>query len=273
MKRIVATPWYGGKSKGAIFDFIPKLLEYNNTYCEPFSGAATILLNRPCSIREILNDADRNVVNFFQMLRDRGPELIELCQRTPFAQDEYSRCKIAFEDGIEDPLERARAWYVLAAQGRAGEFGHRWKSCVRSEAQFANRVDDSFDVVTNRLRRVTITNMDGVELMRQIDGPEVTFYVDPPYPAETRGPVGKYRVDTTDDLHTRLLETVTATEFEAQCTISTYDTPLYRDALGAWHRYELEVTAHSADGHGETKKRIETVYCNRLPQRHSLSLF
>ena len=263
--RLASIPYFGGKQKTKLFEVIPRLLEYSHTYCEPFCGAASILLNRPCSSREIINDIDGNVVNFFRMLRERGPELIEKCQLTPFAYDEFERCRERMAQGIEDPIERARAWYVLTAQSRAGEYAHRWKSVAKSEAQFANRVDEAFPVIVNRLRRVSISNKDAVDLIEQIDGSEVTLYIDPPYPQSTRCSTRNYAHDSSDDLHERLLAAVTAPDFASQCVISSYPNEQYDTALSAWHRYEIDVQAHSSTEYDA--RRIEALYVNRLPAR------
>ena len=279
--RITAAPWYGGKSKGALPDFIHKYLEYtrDGVYCEPYGGMASILLNRRPTKAEVLNDVDGNIVRFFEILRSRGDELIAALQCTPFARDEFENCVRAFDDGPpSDPIERARVWYVCVAQSRAGEFKKRWKAGRRDESAFANRVDEHFPAIMERLRRVSIENLDGADCIRKYDGPDTTMYLDPPYPLETRSKSGNYACDTSADLHSRLLDAVTAPDFESQCAISTYRNDLYDERLADWYRVQIPVFAHAAvgkqnGGRNSPYKRTETLYVNRLPERHSLALF
>ena len=275
-KRLVATPYYGGKAKGQIFEVVLQHLEQSEIYVEPFSGAATILLNRRPSTFEILNDVDGNVVTFFRVLRDHPDELIRRLQLTPYAKDEFESCKEKLAIGLEcDEIERARWWYVCVAQSRAGEVALRWKiGRIRDETCFANRIDDSLRLISERLRRVAIHNKDAVELVGYYNSEEATCYCDPPYPLSVRRKTGKYKHDSTDDLHDRLMDAVTAPDYRAQCVISSYRNDLYDERLADWHRIEVEVCGHAADGDSrEAKLRTECLYVNRMPRRQSFALF
>ena len=275
-KRIVATPYYGGKAKGQIFEVIQQCLEYNEIFVEPFAGAATTLLNRRPSTFEVLNDKDGNVSNFFRCLRDDGKELIERLKLTPYAKQEFESCRDTLNaETWDSDIERARCWYVCVAQSRAGEVGLRWKlGRIRDETCFANRVDDQLPLIVERLRRVAIHNEDAVKLVSYYNHKDVTCYCDPPYPLEVRTKVGKYPRDSSDELHERLLDAVTAPEYEAQCVISSYPNERYDAALKDWHRIEVEVCGHAADGGSkQAKLRTEVLYVNRMPKRQSMGLF
>ena len=60
-----------------IIPMIPK----HTVYVEPFCGGATILFKKPfpCvsdrhDYREVINDLNSNVINFFKVLRDDGQD-------------------------------------------------------------------------------------------------------------------------------------------------------------------------------------------------------
>ncbi len=138
----IAFGWYGGKYSH--LDWLLPLLPYTTHYCEPFGGSAAVLINRKPSPVETYNDIDREVVNFFRMLRDKQDELLQAIALTPFSREEL---RIASEDpldGLTD-LERARRFFVRARQVRTGlaqtaSVG-RWAHCkLTSRAGMAGAV-------------------------------------------------------------------------------------------------------------------------------------
>ena len=270
--QLTAVPYFGGKARIRLHDWIQSHLDKGQIYVEPFAGALSILLNRERSYFECANDLDGNVVNFFRCLRDHGGELLEKLRLTPISREEFVHCQHTLEHNEPDDIEQARCWYVLVHQSRAGAFAHRWKASKKRRLdEFANRVDYILPLIVERIRRVQFENRDAVELVaKYADDPDTVIYCDPPYPKETRGSVGDYRLDTSDDLHDRLLDAVTQDDVHAQVVISTYDSDRYRERLAGWHRAELEVVRHAADG---SHKGTEVLYANRLPRRKSLDLF
>ena len=270
--QLTAVPYFGGKARKRLHNWIQSHLDMRQIYLEPFAGALSILLNRKRSYFECANDLDGNVVNFFRCLRDNGDELLEKLRLTPISREEFEDCKKKLEYNEPDDIELARCWYVLVHQSRAGAFAHRWKASKKRRLdEFANRVDYILPLIVERLRRVQFENRDAVELVdKYSDDPDTVIYCDPPYPAETRGSVGDYRLDTSDDLHDRLLAAVTKDTVKAQIVISTYDSTRYSDRLAGWHRSELEVVRHAADG---SHKGTEVIYANQLPKGYSLALF
>jgi len=85
----------------------------HRVYCEPFGGAASVLLQkRPC-YAEIYNDLDSEVVNLFCIVRDRGSELREALRYTPFSRIEF---ELSYET-TDDEFERARRMVVRSFMG------------------------------------------------------------------------------------------------------------------------------------------------------------
>ena len=56
-------------------------------YCEPFGGAASILLNKPKSKVEVYNDLDGNLVNLFMVVRDHPEKFLERFNLLLYSQD------------------------------------------------------------------------------------------------------------------------------------------------------------------------------------------
>lgn len=113
-------PYVGGKANIAK-RMLPYLAVEQPVYVEPFFGAGGVFFAKPPAATEYINDLNGDVVNFFRVLRDYPDELIYLCQLTPYARDEYFRCRDEEWPDLETHdgrLEAARRFFVLARQGR-----------------------------------------------------------------------------------------------------------------------------------------------------------
>ncbi len=78
-KRPRSIVYWGGKSpydRGTgrwIANLLPNVP--GHTYCEPFAGMLGGLLQRERASREIINDLNGDIANFWRVLRDRPAEL------------------------------------------------------------------------------------------------------------------------------------------------------------------------------------------------------
>ena len=91
---------------------------------EVFAGGAALFFAKPRSRREVINDLDEGLVNFFRVLQDpvmfgrlHGSMLL-----TPYSREEYEYCKRSW-NGVTDAVERAFRWFVAAQQCHGGFFG------------------------------------------------------------------------------------------------------------------------------------------------------
>ncbi len=93
-------------------------------------------------------------------------------------------------------------------------------------------------------------------VFNRIKAEDILFYMDPPYPPETRTSKGKYTFDFVND-HERLLQYIQKTKFKIQ--ISSYDNELYNNYLKNWNRHEFITYDHAH------KPRTEVIYYNYPP--------
>ena len=248
--------WHGGKSKLA--NWIIQHLPAHRCYVEPYSGAASVLMQKGRSRAEIYNDLDSEVVNVFRILRDRGPELLRLVELTPFSRSDFDLCY----EATEDPLEKARRMLVRAAFGRASASATSpWKASFRSYSGAARTTTAAQDWAnfpqalndfTRRLAGVVIENKDALELMKEHDSKDSLFYVDPPYVASTRDLAQDYRHEMTEDQHESLADALKS--LKGMVVLSGYRCELYDRLYQGWERVDHH--AH-ADG---ASQRIESLW-------------
>lgn len=264
-----AFPYYGGKTRLAqrIVDLMPP----HRLYVEPYAGSAAVLLAKPPSKHEVLNDLDGNVVAFFRALRDHPDELCRALTLTPYARAEYVAADLS-APGLTD-VERARRFVVRSSQsinaaGAAGSPG--WAlSTTRNQSRagtFAGAVD-RLPQLAERLRRVYIEQVDAVAIIgRHGRRADAVIYADPPYLASTRTALGAatYRLDAHDVEHHRTLLDALA-DCEATVILSGYDSPLYGNILTGWRRVAVDVGKPSANRAGATQAGASEVLWIKPP--------
>lgn len=261
--------WHGGKWRLA--PWIISHFPTHRIYCEPFGGAASVLLRKPRCYAEVYNDldADADVVNLFRVLRSReATALRDALRLTPFSRVEFNT---AMSETSADPVERARLLVVRSFMG-FGSNGHNPDSSTGFRAtsnrsgstpahDWANHAD-CLDAIVARLRGVVIEQRDALDVMATNDGAETLHYVDPPYLPETRsararrrnGRIICYAHELSADDHMRLL--VGLRDLRGMVALSGYPSALYDDALPDWRRVER---AARADG---AAPRVEALWLN-----------
>lgn len=191
-------PYPGGKSRYA--DFVVKRVPEHTAYVEVFGGAAGVLFNKPRSKVEVYNDIDDDLVQFFEVLRDRGDDLIEWLRAVPYARTVFEQWKTDFYTGHrpDDPIERAGRFFALRYMQYSGVY--RCRSAMSSSTaagsgtnaaqRFANK-RDRLGEFARRLDGVQIESMDYTDVVEKYDHPSTVFYFDPPYYGTARY---RYRV-------------------------------------------------------------------------------
>ncbi|MFO1458257.1 MAG: DNA adenine methylase [Verrucomicrobiota bacterium] len=240
-----ALRYYGGKFRCArkiAAHFPPHLC-----YVEPFGGACGVLLRKEPSDLEVYNDLNGRLVNFFRMVRDRPQQLIRLLKRTPYSREEFLG---AYEQAA-DPMEDARRFFVTAWQSFGGASGTRrtgwkrmhrkWDNCrAHITADWVNAIRN-LALVRQRFERVQIEHDDALAVIARYDSPDALFYVDPPYPSETRNRRWCQRAYS-HEMGALDHELLAAALMRVQGTVvlSSYPNEQYSRLFSGWHRVEFQ---------------------------------
>lgn len=246
--------YHGGKwllSKWIISHF-----PTHRVYVEPYGGAGSVLIQKPRTYAEIYNDLNGEIVNLFRILRNRRAalELKNLLWLTPFARDEF---KQSYEKA-SDPIESARRLVVRAFMG-FGSAAHNSKhatgfraSSDRSGTTPAKdwmNYPEAMDFLIERMRGVCVENVPATDLIRQRDGEDYLFYVDPPYVHATRqhrqhGNYGDFEMS--DKEHIKLSQVLH--QVKGMVVLSGYESALYRELYGHWPQVIKETYGNSNRG-------------------------
>lgn len=263
-RRRIVFGWYGGKFNH--LGWLLPLLPAAHHYCEPFSGAASVLINRAPAPVETYNDIDGEVVNFFRVLRDDFAALERAIGLTPFAREEFHLAVAGSVEGVT-PLERARRFYVRARQARTGlaqtaTLG-RWANCRNtSRAGMSGVVSrwlggiKALEEIALRLLRVQIENRPALDVIRLYDDDTTLFYCDPPYLHSARGDSHAYGFEMDQAEHADLAQQLATCR--GKVALSGYRC----DAMDTWYAGWRRFDAAARQCHSIKKVRYECVWMN-----------
>ena len=180
-------PYYGGKRGYGKAEWIASFLPHTRESCyiEPFAGMAGVLLARAPVKREILNDLNGRVINWWRAVRDEPEEFGRLLEFTPFSRAEYEWGLSAMDNESLPPLRRALAFHVVVDQAiNHGDARRGWK---RTFSPIVGSMPlhgiDTIAALWQRLRYVQLECQDACDLLDRVKDCDYTvIYVDPPYP-------------------------------------------------------------------------------------------
>ena len=200
IKQAPIISYYGGKQRIAskIIPLIPK----HTVYVEPFCGGAAVFFAKPWpdvssagTYREVLNDKDECLVNFYKQFRDNGEEIQRRLLLTPYSRVEHNLSIEKLTEGSD--LDRAVNYYYNIMSSFSHKLSSGWAYAVFSKnnaftfAKKVARLDEYF----KRMTGVHIECKDALEIIDTWDSPQTFFYIDPPYPETNLGHYGGYSHD------------------------------------------------------------------------------
>jgi DNA adenine methylase len=264
--------WYGGK--GLLTRWLRELVPTTAVYVEPYGGAASLLFAREPVGVEVYNDLDGRLVNLFRALQDprRRRRLERRLRCTFYARADFVRAVEVLRSPAGDVDDDELAWAFFVGQnqsfgGRADSPGN-WARSVKPGTSrprmWWSRVE-AIEAWATRLAGVQIECRDALEVIRFWDGPDATFYLDPPYVHATReaGSRNIYAVEPDEGHHQELVETLLAAA--GACVVSGYDHPIYaRLEQAGWERVARAVscTMRGNPRSRPTVRRTEVVWRN-----------
>jgi DNA adenine methylase len=245
-------------AKATMADWIASFFPAHVHYCEPYTGTGAVFFAKDKAPHEVINDLDGRLVNCFRMVRERGGELAQLVEATPYARAEY----YASYGPSDDPLEDARRFLVRCWQAHGFKPWCRtgWRNNGSKSLQpitvLWNDVPARIRAVMARLKDAEIESIPALALIERYKTPDTLLYCDPPYVLSTRSHKKIYKYEMTDAEHLTLLDALDA--HPGPVVLSGYHCALYDDRLRHWHTREKRVQAEK----GNT--RTEVLWLNQV---------
>lgn len=136
---------------------VARLMPPHQRYIDLFPGALALLLAKPPSSHEIVNDLDGDVAAFWQILRDEPDWLIRACHLTPHSRAGHTH---ALKRDAETAREKARhVWVALEQSTPSGN----WNPTATRVT--LDTTTTGLPAAAERLRDVTLEHGDPLDLL------------------------------------------------------------------------------------------------------------
>lgn len=250
--------YYGGKQN--MVNIILPLLPTHKIYCEPFAGGAAIFFAKQPSEIEILNDTNRELINFYQVLKNDFTSLEKEINISLYSRDLFRKASVIYNNpDMFSEVKRAWALWILATQGINGILDSSWgydKQSNKTVKTFNNKRRKLTIDYAIRLQNVQLECADAIYVIKSRDTEHTFFYVDPPY---YNANMGHYDGYTIDDFKL-LLETLS--QIKGKFLLSSYRSDILKEFQNKfkWHSKEFKMRITSCINH--KKEKIEVLTAN-----------
>lgn len=253
--------YYGGKQN--LISTILPLIPVHGTYTEPFVGGGAIFWAKQKSDCEIINDYNRELINFYECVQNEFVELEKLVRISLHSRSLHNDATVIYNNPhMFDRLKRAWAIWVLAAQSFSsmldGSFGYDRAKGATSQKIKGKREGFTEDLAI-RLQNVQIECTDALRIINSRDSKKAFHYCDPPYFNSDCGHYDGYSIEDFESL-LKLLSGI-----EGKFLLSSYPSDIlneYTESNG-WVTKQLEQSVSVANGTGKPgKKKIEVLTAN-----------
>lgn len=243
-----AYPYFGGKTKLAphIVPLIPK----HTVYVEPCFGSGAVMfakpwpnIKNPDMYREVCNDYDDRIINFYKVLMDRSKQdvLLNKLEHTPYHQGLYAESiDICNNPSKFSDIDTAWAFFVNISMSFANRLNGGWGKTLfkyNGAVAWKRRSVEHLEDIIKRLDGVYFSNVDVLDCIKMWDAPQTCFYIDPPYVNTEQGHYKGYTQQDFDNL------IKTLQECKSSFLLSCYDNV---SIPKSWERFEFKSMAHAS---------------------------
>lgn len=260
MKIRIKTPisYYGGKQKLAstILSSIPA----HNLYGEPFFGGGAVFFAKDPSDIEVLNDTNKELINFYLVVQNRFVDLEPMIRATLHSRRLFEDATAVYSNPhLFDEVKRAWAVWVLSSQAFSSMLDGSWgydKKKNLTTTKVNNKRSSFTEQMAARLQNVQLECADALYIIQSRDTAESFFYVDPPYFNSNCGHYDNY----SEADFKALLELLS--RIKGKFLLSSYPSELLSQftAQYGWNTRSIEQAVSVNKGYG--KKKIEVLTMN-----------
>ena len=243
--------------------FVRNLQPVHNLYCEPFVGGAAIFFAKKPSGVEVINDVNKELVNFYKTVKEDFVGLEKEIRISLHSRDLHRKAKVIYDNpDMFSEIKRAWAVWVLSTQSFASMLDGTWGYDVAKNTttkKISNKRDSFTEEYAIRLQNVQIESTDALRIIRARDCKDAFFYCDPPYYNSDCGHYDGYSIEDFEALLNTLAKV------EGKFLLSSYPSPILKKHTKAngWHQVGIEQGVSVGNNSKKPQKRkVEMLTAN-----------
>jgi DNA adenine methylase len=252
--------YYGGKQK--LVPYILPRIPKHSLYAEPFCGGAAIFFAKEQSEIEVLNDTNKEMMNFYRVVQNDFTSLEKEIKITLHSRDLHRKATVINNHpDMFSEIKRAWAVWVLSVQSFCAQLDGNW-GYDRTENRTSKHVQSKKESFTEdlaiRLQNVQLECTDALYVINSRDSANSFFYCDPPYYNSDCGHYDGYSLEDFE----KLLDTLS--KIKGKFLLSSYPSEVLLKATKKykWNMWSLEqrVTVNAKSGY--LKRKVEVMTAN-----------
>ena len=252
--------YYGGKQKLAnkIISVIPD----HTLYCEPFLGGAAVFFAKLPSSVEVLNDTNRELINFYRTVQNDFVGLEKEIRISLHSRDLHRKASVIYNNPDMFPeIKRAWAVWILSTQSFSSQLDSSFgfdlskNSTTRKIINNRERFTEDYAI---RLQNVQLEASDALYVIKSRDTASSFFYCDPPYFNSDCGHYDGYSEQDFENLLKQL------SSIKGKFLLSSYPSAIllkYAKDHG-WNMWSVEKGVSINTKSGYLKRKIEVLTAN-----------
>jgi len=250
--------YYGGKQK-----LVNKILEnipFHNLYCEPFLGGAAVFFSKKPSSVEVINDTNRELMNFYKVCRNRFHELSALVRVTLHSRDDHDSAWVIYnKPHLFDEVRRAWAVWVLSTQSFSAMLNGSWgydSSSNTTSKKIMHKREEFTEELATRLQTAQIECAEAIYIINRCNREDAFIYADPPYFNSCMGHYDGYK----ESDFIELLETLS--KFKGKFLLSSYPSDILKKFVheNNWSQLTIfqNISVNAKSGNLSKKQEVLT---------------
>ena len=258
----IKTPitYYGGKQK--LTSNILPLIPEHNLYCEPFVGGAAIFFAKQPSNVEVINDTNKELINFYRVVQNDFVALEREVRITLHSRTLHNDARaINSNPHLFNEIKRAWAIWVLSSQSFASGLDKNWGYDIGKNStttKINNKKEAFTEELAIRLQNVQIECTDALRIITSRDSKQSFFYCDPPYYNSNCGHYDGYTIEDYEMLLQKLAG------IEGKFLLSSYPSDILTQYVKkyGWQQQFIQQTTSVSLIKKNPRKKIEVLTWN-----------